>query len=97
MVKKSSKRPKLKKYKPGTFDKYVAYGQRHRKLMLVSKGVIGGFQVKCKSEKRATNLVHSFRIRRPRIENSKDARYKLTIKQKGNIIYVTKSHLLKKN
>ena len=94
-MKKSSKRPKLKKYKPGTFDKYVAYGQRHRKLMLVSKGIINGFQVKCKSEKTATNLAHSFRTRRPRIESSKDTRYKLIIKQKGKIIYVMKSHLLK--
>ena len=63
--------------------------------MLVSKGIINGFQVKCKSEKIATNLVHSFRTRRQRIENSKDARYKLIIKQKGNIIYVMKSHHLK--
>jgi hypothetical protein len=95
VVKKSSKRPKLKKYKPGTFDKYVAYGQRHRKLMLVSKGILNGFQVKCKSEKKANNLAHSFRTRRPKIENSKDARYKLIIKQKGNKIYVIKSHLLR--
>ena len=94
-MKKLSKHPKLKKYKPGTFDKYVAYGQRHRKLMLVSKGVINGFQVKCKSEKTATNLAHSFRTRRPRIENSKGARYKLIIKQKENIIYVMKGHPLK--
>lgn len=63
--------------------------------MLVSKGIINGFQVKCKSEKRANNLARSFRTRRPRIENSKDARYKLIIKQKGNKIYVMKSHLLK--
>ncbi|OGD54885.1 hypothetical protein A3K80_01550 [Candidatus Bathyarchaeota archaeon RBG_13_38_9] len=96
VVKKSSKRPKLKKYKPGTFDKYVAYGQRHRKLMLVSKGILNGFQVKCKSEKKANNLAHSFRTRRPKIENSKDGRYKLIIKQKENKIYVIKSHLLRK-
>jgi hypothetical protein len=94
VVNETSKRPKLKKYKPGTFDKYVAYGQRHRKLLLVSKGVINGFQVKCKSEKKAINLAHSFRTRRPKIENSKEAHYKLIIKQKGNIIYVIRSHLL---
>jgi hypothetical protein len=63
--------------------------------MLVSKGILNGFQVKCKSEKKANNLAHSFRTRRQKIENSKDARYKLIIKKKGNKIYVIKSHLLR--
>jgi hypothetical protein len=60
----------MKEYKPGTFDKYVAYGQRDRKLLLVSSGIIDGFKVRCKSEKKAKDLAYAFRIRSRRIEKS---------------------------
>ena len=46
----------VKEYRPGTFDRRVAYGQRQRKLMLVSRGIISGFKVNCRSAKEAENL-----------------------------------------
>jgi len=79
----------MKEYKPGTFDKYVAYGQRDRKLLLVSSGILDGFKVRCNSEKKAQDLAYAFRIRSPRIEKSERAKYSLKIKVKEDTIYVT--------
>jgi hypothetical protein len=81
-------RTKLREYRPGTFDKYVAYGQRERKLMLVARGILHGFQVKCDSEKAARNLAYSLRMRAPRIEATDGARFGLRVKVDGVKLYV---------
>jgi len=80
----------LKEYRPGTFDRRVAYGQRERKLALVSSGAIDGFKVACRSKRRARDLAYSFRIRSRRIEKSERARYGLRIVVKGNVVYVAR-------
>ena len=80
----------MKEYEPGTFDRRVAYGQRQRKLTLVSKGIIEGFKVTCESDKKAANLARGFRIRSCRIEKSEIARYRLKVKVDGKTIYVTR-------
>jgi hypothetical protein len=79
---------KLKQYRPGTFDKRVAYGLRDRKLMLVARGILKGFRVRCKSEKDARNLAYSLRIRAARIESSDFARFGLKVKLDGRVVYV---------
>lgn len=80
----------MKEYDPGTFDRHVAYGQRQRKLILVSKGIINGFKVSCESDKKAANLARAFRLRSRRIEKDEKARYSLRIKIDGKTIYVTR-------
>jgi len=85
----------LKEYKPGTFDRRVAYGQRQRKLMLVSRGIIDGFKVRCQSMKEASNLARAFRLRSRKIEENESARYSLKIKVKGKSIYVTRKGVLR--
>lgn len=84
----------MKEYKPGTFDRHVAYGQRDRKLMLVSSGVIDGFRVSCKSEGEAQNLAYAFRVRSRHMKGYERARYSLKIKVKRNVIYVTRKSRL---
>lgn len=81
-------RTRLKEYRPGTFDKHVAYGQRERKLMLVARGILQGFKVKCRSEKAAGNLAYSLRARAPRIEAMDGARFGLRVKVDGAEVYV---------
>lgn len=80
----------MREYDAGTFDKYVAYGQRQRKLMLVSKGILDGFKVSCESDKKAANLARAFRLRSRRIEKDERARYSLRIKVDGKTVYVTR-------
>jgi len=79
----SQTRPKIREYRPGTFDKRVAYGQRERKLMLVARGILRGFKVKCKSENAAKNLAYSLRMRAPRIEATDGARFGLKVRLDG--------------
>lgn len=86
----------MKEYDPGTFDRRVAYGQRQRKLMLVSKGIIDGFKVSCESDKKAANLAYAFRLRSRRIEKDEKARYSLRIKVDGKTIYVTRKGPLRR-
>jgi len=78
----------LKQYRPGTFDKRVAYGQRDRKLLLVARGIMKGFKVACKSENAARNLAYSLRIRVPRIEAHEGARFGLKVRLDGKLVYV---------
>jgi hypothetical protein len=78
----------LREYRPGTFDRRVAYGQRDRKLMLVARGILKGFRVKCKSERVARNLAYALRIRAPRIEVREGARFGLKVRLDGRIVYV---------
>lgn len=78
----------LKQYRRGTFDKRVAYGQRDRKLMLVARGILSGFKVKCRSEKAAGNLAYSLRIRAARIVTEDYARFGLKVKVEGSKVYV---------
>ncbi|KON28230.1 hypothetical protein AC481_02420 [miscellaneous Crenarchaeota group archaeon SMTZ-80] len=85
----------MKEYKQGTFDKRVAYGQRTRKLLLVSSGIIDGFQVRCKTEKKAENLAYAFRIRKSHVEKSERAKYSLRIKVDGKTVYVTQKEEIK--
>jgi len=86
----------LKEYNAGTFDRRVAYGQRQRKLMLVSKGIIDGFKVSCESDKKAANLARAFRLRSRRLEKDEKARYSLRIKVDGKTIYVTRKGPLRR-
>ena len=86
----------MKEYRPGTFDRHVAYGQRERKLMLVSRGIITGFKVRCESSKQAANLARAFRLRRRKIEQSERARYSLRVRVEENTIYVTRKGFLRK-
>jgi len=79
---------KLREYRPGTFNKRVAYGQRDRKLMLVARGIMQGFKVKCRSEKAARNLAYSLRVRAPRIEAMDGARFGLRVRVDGAKVYV---------
>jgi hypothetical protein len=79
---------KLREYRPGTFDKRVAYGQRERKLLLVARGIIRGFKVKCKSEKAAENLAYSLRNRTPRVEATAGGRFGLKVRVEGEKVYV---------
>ena len=85
----------MKEYKPGTFDRRVAYGQRIRKLVIVSSGIIDGFEVRCKSEKKAQDLAYAFRTRVPHIEKSERARYSLKIRVWQKMVYVTQKSKIK--
>ena len=78
----------LREYRPGTFDKYVAYGQRDRKMMLVARGILKGFKVKCRSEGMARNLAYALRVRVPRIESREGARFGLKVRLDGRMVYV---------
>ena len=93
---KSSWRRVVKEYKRGTFDRRVAYGQRQRKLVLVSKGIIDGFKVRCQSTKEAENLARAFRVRSSKVERDENARYSLRVKVEGKTIHVTRKGLLRR-
>ena len=88
------KKTGLKEYRAGTFDKYVAYGQRERKLKLIARGILKGFRVTCPSEKSAKNLAYALRIRASRIESENDSRCGVQVKLEGRKIYAlrTKKH-----
>ena len=85
---RAKQKSKLKEYRPGTFDKYVAYGQRDRKLMLVARGILTGFKVVCDSEKKARNLAYSLRVRATRIESREGARFGLKVRVEGREVRV---------
>ena len=85
---------RLKEYKRGTFDRRVAYGQRQRKLLLVARGIVDGFRVRCRSAKEAENLARAFRLRAQRIDRDETARYSLRIKVQGRTVYVTRKAVL---
>ena len=80
----------MKEYRPGTFDRRVAYGQRQRKLILVARGIMDGFKVRCRSEKEADNLAHAFRSRCAKIEEEEYARCAIRVSLKGRTIIVTR-------
>lgn len=82
----SSKR--LREYRPGTFDKRVAYGQRDRKLWLVARGIMQGFKVNCMTEKAAKDLAFGLRVRAPRIADSEDARFGIRVRVEGRRVLV---------
>lgn len=86
----------MKEYRPGTFDRRVAYGQRERKLILVCRGIVDGFKVRCRSTKEAENLARTFRLRCSKVEKSEKARYSLRVKVEENTIYVTRKGLLRR-
>jgi hypothetical protein len=80
----------MKEYKQGTFDKHVAYGQRQRKLLLISRGVMDAFKVRCRSVEDAENLARAFRTRSRRIEDGEAAKFSLRVKVKRNTVYVAR-------
>ena len=80
----------LKEYRAGTFDRRVAYGQRHRKLVLVARGIMDGFRVRCRSERAAGNLAHAFRSRCAKIEAEEYAHYAIRVRVKGRTVIVTR-------
>ena len=84
------KRTALREYRPGTFDKRVAYGQRERKLTLVARGILPGFKVKCHSEKAARNLAYSLRMRAPRIEAIDGMSFGIRVRLEGRSVYVVR-------
>ena len=63
--------------------------------MLVSKGIIGGFKVRCESAKDAENLAHAFRSRSRRVEESERAKYTLRVKVEDRTVYVTRKGFLR--
>jgi len=83
------KRRKLKEYRPGTFEKRVAYGQRDRKLWLVGRGIMHGFKVKCKSEKAGKDLAFGLRVRASRITEEEEARFEIKVRVDGRVVLVT--------
>ena len=85
----------MKEYRPGTFDRYVAYGQRQRKLLLVSRGIMDGFKVRCQSTKDAENLARAFRSRSLRIEEAERVKYSLRVKVQDRTVYVTRKGFLR--
>jgi hypothetical protein len=56
--------------------------------MLVARGILKGFRVKCRSENAARNLAYSLRIRAPRIEARDGARMGLKVRLEGRLVYV---------
>ncbi len=80
----------MREYRPGTFDRYVAYGQRQRKLLLISRGIMDAFKVRCHSVKDAENLARAFRSRSRRIEESEAAKYALRVRVEDRTVYVTR-------
>ena len=83
----------MKEYDPGTFDRHVAYGQRSRKLLLIARGIIDGFRVRCKSPKQAENLARGFRLRATHIAKMPNLQYGVKIKTKGPIVYALRKPL----
>jgi hypothetical protein len=79
---------RLKEYGPGTFDKRVAYGLRDRKLMLVARGILKGFRVRCRNETDARNLAYALRIRAARIASDDSMRFRLKVRLEGRVVRV---------
>ena len=85
----------MKQYRPGTFDRHVAYGQRERKLRLIARGILPGFKVVCHSEKGAKNLAYALRIRAERMTSADDLPCGVKVRVEGRKVYAlrTKKHL----
>ena len=77
----------MRQYRPGTFDKHVAYGQRDRKLRLVARGILEGFRVKCRTEKSAKNLGYALRVRAERIEKDESLQFGVKVRVEGREVY----------
>jgi len=91
---KKSKKSGLREYRAGTFDKYVAYGQRERKLKLIARGILKGFVVTCPSENSAKNLAYGLRLRASRLESEEEFQCGVVVKVDGQKVYAlrTKKH-----
>ena len=83
----------MKEYRSGTFSKRIAYGQRDRKLRLIARGILPGFKVSCRSEKRARDLAYALRVRAARI-SAEDLRCGIKVRVEGRKVYAirTKKH-----
>lgn len=56
--------------------------------MLVVRGILKGFKVKCRTENAAKNLAYSLRIRATRIVAEDYARFGLKVRVEGSKVYV---------
>jgi hypothetical protein len=56
--------------------------------MLVARGIMKGFKVKCRSEAVAQNLAYALRVRAPRVELKEGARFGLKVRLDGRVVYV---------
>ena len=57
-------------------------------MMLVARGILKGFRVKCRTEVSARNLAFALRIRAPKVESRENARFGLKVRLDGRIIHV---------
>jgi len=85
----------LREYRPGTFDRHVAYGQRERKLRLVARGIMNGFKVVCRNENSAKNLAYALKIRAQRMATDENYKCGIKIRLDGRKVYAirTKKHV----
>ncbi|HKM78947.1 MAG TPA: hypothetical protein VJZ03_07700 [Candidatus Bathyarchaeia archaeon] len=85
----------MREYRPGTFDRYVAYGQRERKLRLVARGIMNGFKVVCRNENSAKNLAYALKIRAQRMATDENYKCGIKIRLAGRKVYAirTKKHV----
>ena len=81
----------MREYRPGTFDKYVAYGQRERKLRLVARGIIDGFKVVCRTENGAKNLAYALRVRAERMAGEEEYRCGVKVRVEGKKVYAIRT------
>jgi len=56
--------------------------------MLVARGILHGFKVKCGTENAARNLAYSLRIRATRIEPIENLRFTPKVKVEGAKVFV---------
>ena len=56
--------------------------------MLVARGILKGFKVKCRTENAAKNLAYSLRIRATRMVAEDYARFGLKVRVEGSKVYV---------
>ena len=56
--------------------------------MLVARGIMKGFKVRCRTENAAKNLAYSLRIRAARIGEEDYARFGLKVRVEGSKVYV---------
>jgi hypothetical protein len=56
--------------------------------MLVARGILKGFKVRCRTENAAKNLAYSLRIRATRIMAEDYARFGLKVKVEGSKVFV---------
>jgi len=56
--------------------------------MLIARGILKGFKVKCRTEVSARNLAYALRIRAPKVESREGTRFGLKVRLDGRTIHV---------